>query len=161
MDKINEQNKKFNDGTATFEYGLNEFADMTSDEFMDFVKSSGLILDPSTANNAQQETNKNIGRQSIPASVDWRTLGYVTPIKNQGQCGSCWAFSSISALESYNYKVNKKLINYSEQQLVDCVYTRDGCQGGFMTTAFSYMAKNGTALSASYPYKSGTTKTVI
>lgn len=67
----------------------------------------------------------------MPASIDWEQLGYVAPIRNQGACGACWAYSAISALESHNYLVNKKRLNLSEQQLVDCVYKRDGCIGGW------------------------------
>lgn len=80
---------------------------------------------------------KSSGRQTLPTSVDWRTKGIIGSIKNQGKCGSCWAFSTVSSLESFyslKYKQNK---TFSEQQLVDCVYTSrdisqdgpDGCQG--------------------------------
>lgn len=101
-------------------------------------------------------------RVNLPASVDWRTQGYLNPIKNQGECGSCWSFSAVSAIESYNYKTNGKLLNFSEQQLVDCAYLyfgytgtqADGCDGGFMTDAFQYQKAKGIALASSYPYTS-------
>ena len=95
----------------------------------------------------------------IPSSVDWRTQGYVTPMKDQGQCGSCWAFSSTGSLEGQYFKTNGKLISFSEQQLVDCTYvsTRDSCAtGGFMDQAFnSVLSKGGIQLNSTYPYTSG------
>lgn len=71
-------------------------------------------------------------------SVDWRQKGYVNSVKNQGGCGSCWAFSAVCALEGQYFKTNGKLLKFSEQNLVDCVYPRDGCDGGMMDTAFRY-----------------------
>jgi cathepsin L len=72
--------------------------------------------------------------KQLPKSIDWRTKGYVNPIKDQGGCGSCWAFSAISSLESQYFKKTGNLKSFSEQNLVDCVYASrtgaDGCQGG-------------------------------
>ena len=95
----------------------------------------------------------------IPSSVDWRTQGYVTPMKDQGQCGSCWAFSATGSLEGQYFKTNGNLLSFSEQQLVDCTYvsTRDSCAtGGFMDQAFnSVLSKGGIQLNSTYPYTSG------
>jgi C1A family cysteine protease len=95
-------------------------------------------------------------RQTVPASWDWRSQGYVTPVQNQGQCGSCWTFSAAGAMEGALYKKNKVLPNISEQNLVDCVlgYGSDGCNGGWMTDAYDYSSKNkGVDSESSYPYK--------
>jgi len=90
------------------------------------------------------------------ASVDWRAVGKVSPIKNQAQCGSCWAFSTIGSMESLNLIKNgtNATSNYSEQQLVDCSLTNDGCNGGDPPTAMDWQMMNGTALETSYPYYS-------
>jgi len=76
--------------------------------------------------------------ESIPASVDWRTSGAVNGVKDQGQCGSCWAFSSIAAIEGHHQIATGQLLSLSEQQLVDCSgsFGNQGCNGGEMSAAF-------------------------
>ena len=118
-------------------------------------------------NKAPQMDSPNVhqvnvsGRATIPSSVDWRTKLNI-PIRNQASCGSCWAFSAVFELESFNLLVNGKSTDLSEQNLVDCTYgSYDGCNGGWMDDAYNYIIKNnGIDTEAAYPYNSGSTKTV-
>jgi C1A family cysteine protease len=142
--KIQEINANQNDVVLS----LNQFADLTTEEFRTLYTGYNKKSTP-RANVPVHETSND-----IPASVDWRLEGAVTAVKNQGSCGSCWAFSASGALESLYFIARKKLIPFSEQQLVDCVEgSSEGCNGGEMIDAFDYVAKNGIEAGEDYPYK--------
>jgi len=132
----------------TFTMKMNQFGDLTNEEFR--ARYTG--YNPSLRANRRTVNFNNTG---LPASVDWNAAGKVTPVKNQGQCGSCWAFSSTGAIESINAIATNDLISLSEQQLVDCSgsYGNAGCNGGEMQAAFEYVQANGgLCTEAAYPY---------
>lgn len=138
---------------------VNQFADMSKKEFatkyLTGASSGGY-------NNATHLRQKNYdwsllrtNVSALPTSVDWSTKGAVTPVKDQGQCGSCWSFSATGALEGAWFVKNKVLANLSEQQLVDCSTSEgnQGCNGGLMDYAFQYVINNkGLTTEAAYPY---------
>ncbi|XP_011041169.1 PREDICTED: xylem cysteine proteinase 2-like [Populus euphratica] len=134
---IDETNKK----VVNYWLGLNEFADLSHEEFKN--KYLGLNVDLSNRRECSEEfTYKDVS--SIPKAVDWRKKGAVTDVKNQGSCGSCWAFSTVAAVEGINQIVTGNLTSLSEQELVDCDTTyNNGCNGGLMDYAFAYIISNG------------------
>jgi len=131
--------------------GANQFADLTAHEFK--ARYTGGYVKPTgrTYPEAAAKSTKNL--RANPSSVDWTTKGAVTPVKNQGQCGSCWAFSATGSMESAVFLGTGTLPELSEQQLVDCVTADAGCNGGWMDDAFAYVIANGGITSeALYPY---------
>jgi len=100
-----------------------------------------------------QANTKKFDSHALPASVDWRPKGVVTPIKNQGQCGSCWTFSTTGVLEGFYALNHGKLLSFSEQQIVDCATSAGyGCEGGWPYLAVTYAAQEGLELESEYPY---------
>uniref|UniRef100_A0A0D9YKN8 Uncharacterized protein n=1 Tax=Oryza glumipatula TaxID=40148 RepID=A0A0D9YKN8_9ORYZ len=149
LNHIDEENKKI----TGYWLGLNEFADLTHDEFK--AAYLGLTLTPARRNsNDQLFRYEEVEAASLPKEVDWRKKGAVTEVKNQGQCGSCWAFSTVAAVEGINAIVTGNLTRLSEQELIDCdTDGNNGCSGGLMDYAFSYIAANGGLhTEESYPY---------
>lgn len=142
-----------------FTMGVNQFTDLSPEEFKaDYANGLGLGVFgvDKTACKTYAPTGK-----VVPDSWDWREHGAVTPVKNQGQCGSCWSFSASGAMEGAWAIKTTDIISISEQQLVDCSkkYGNLGCKGGFMDNAFQYAIDNGMCSEESYPYTSGVTKT--
>lgn len=156
-DYINAHNAKTN---VTFTLGHNQFSHMNSDEWRAYV-NLGLqkpkeLVPPSSIVSGSDASK-------LPDAVDWVASGAVTEVKDQGQCGSCWSFSSTGALEGRYFKATGGLISLSEQNLVDCDLITNGgsdlgCHGGLMDSAFAWTQKNGgLCLESAYPYVSGTT----
>ncbi|KAG7501347.1 cathepsin L1-like [Solea senegalensis] len=139
-------------GKHSFTLGLNHLADMTTEEINE--KLNGLRLEEPVP--LRNYTLKDVSGLPMPQSVDWRKEGLVTPVQNQGLCGSCWAFSSMGALEGQMKKKTGILVPLSPQNLVDCS-TADGnrgCRGGFISKAFSYVIRNrGVDSEKFYPYQ--------
>ena len=125
--KVEEHNSRNDVGHKV---GLNAFADLTADEWK--MKLGYRAQDKLAA-----KEPKILDETNLADSVDWRTKGAVTPVKNQGQCGSCWAFSTTGAVEGAMFLSSGSLQSYSEQNLVDCSKNGNmGCNGGLMDTAF-------------------------
>lgn len=148
LEYIVEKNSKKKLGNNGHFVGLNKFADMSNEEFRKFYLSK-----------VKKPIVKNVIRTGIdqsceaPSSLDWRKRGVVTGVKDQGSCGSCWAFSSTGAIEGINAIVTEDLISLSEQELVDCDTTSDGCDGGYMDYAFEWVINNGGIdTETDYPY---------
>ncbi|XP_044086521.1 pro-cathepsin H [Neovison vison] len=140
-----------NAGNHTFKMGLNQFSDLSFEE----IKSKYLWSEPQ--NCSATRGNYLRGSGPYPPFVDWRKKGkFVSPVKNQGGCGSCWTFSTTGALESAIAIRTGKLLSLAEQQLVDCAqdFNNHGCQGGLPSQAFEYIRYNkGIMGEDSYPYK--------
>ncbi|KAI3495358.1 hypothetical protein L1887_37687 [Cichorium endivia] len=137
--------------------GLNKFADLSNEEFkqMYFSKVRGPRSNKLKTMGVKRNTTLSSKSCDAPASLDWRDKGVVTPIKDQGQCGSCWAFSVTGSIEGAHAIATGDLISLSEQELVDCDTNDYGCDGGNMDTAYRWIIKNGGIDSeADYPYTS-------
>jgi len=150
MDLAREFNQK---GEYTFTLGVTIFADKTRDEFEDWLKlTSGTKPRASGIERALFDMDT---AETAPDTMDWVSQGAVTPIKNQGSCGSCWAFSTTGGIEGQNYLVNKKLSSFSEQELVDCSQAEgnQGCNGGLMDDGFKFVESDGLCFESAYPYK--------
>merc|ERR1712157_478031 len=132
--------------------GATVFSDLTLEEFQ-ALPIRGLT--ESAASGLPSVGVHEYNGETLAASVDWTTKGAVTPIKNQGQCGSCWAFSTTGGAEGQNFLVNNKLSSFSEQELVDCAGAEgnQGCNGGLMDDGFQFVEDHGLCFESAYPYK--------
>ncbi|XP_046663096.1 LOW QUALITY PROTEIN: uncharacterized protein LOC124355994 [Homalodisca vitripennis] len=154
---VREHNEKFENGEVTFDVEINKYSDLTTEEFVTMMNGYKRQRDL-RGNEDAFDDSENV---KLPKKLDWRKKGAVTEVKNQGYCGSCWAFSATGSLEGQHYLKTKKLVSLSEQNLIDCSTAEgnSGCRGGLMNMSFSYVQKNkGIDTEASYPYeaKNGT-----
>ena len=151
IDYINKHN---NNSTNSFSLKINSF----TDEDPLILKKNLFSFDIDKKEDKQTTNFKDFffslkDEKCLPNSLDYRKLGVVTPVKNQGRCGSCWAFSAIGALESKHALQTGKLTEFSEQSLVDCSKSNYGCSGGFMHDAFNdILISSGIRLNTDYPY---------
>jgi cathepsin L len=146
------------DHTQNFTMGINQFTDLTPQEFKDQYVG-GLRAEVGSYGCKSFSS----GASGAPSSIDWRQKGVVNPVRDQGQCGSCWAFATTANAESVWAISSGQLLDLSEEFLVDCAsgagYFNMGCNGGQPDSAFKYMINTGQCTESSYPYKAGTTKT--
>lgn len=135
---------------STYTLELNAFSDLTHDEF----RASRLGLGRVPPRRGSTGLSSTIMRD-VPSSLDWRTKGAVTSVKDQGSCGACWAFSSTGSIEAINQIVTGSLVSLSEQELISCDKTyNSGCGGGLMDYAFKWIIKNkGIDTESDYPYQ--------
>ncbi|KAH6772698.1 Granulin repeat cysteine protease family protein [Perilla frutescens var. hirtella] len=138
-----------------YKVGLNRFADLSNDEFRSTFAGGRLGRKPRLMSRRASDRYAVKAGEKLPEFVDWREKGAVAPVKDQGQCGSCWAFSTIGAVEGVNRIVTGDMKVLSEQELVDCDTTfNQGCNGGLMDYAFEFIIKNGGIdTEEDYPYR--------
>lgn len=134
-------------------FGVNLFSDLTAEEFQAYHNGKAHYA-------AAQKRTATVAALAPKAGdkIDWRTKGAVTPVKNQGQCGSCWSFSTTGNIEGQWFLAGNTLTSLSEQELVSCDTVDHGCNGGLMDNAFNWLLQNrngNIAKDSSYPYVSG------
>lgn len=133
---------------STFKLGHNKFSTYTREEYRRMLGRTPKKASKDLSKLAYLPTDK------LSTAVDWRTKGAVNAVQDQGQCGSCWAFSATAAMESAHFLKTGTLLKLAEQQLVDCAGTtgNEGCDGGLEVWAFEYAEKEGLELESTYPY---------
>jgi len=144
------------DSSAVYSH-LTPFADLSTEEFAQFNGFKPELMQQ----DAPVVPAELLSTTDVPTDFDWVEKGAVNPVKNQGQCGSCWAFSTVANIEGAGFVANKKLVSLSEQELVDCDKTADhGCQGGLPSNAFKALISNklGLETEKAYPYKGANDK---
>lgn len=152
--KVQQHNLEADRGVHTYTLGMNEYADLTTEEFV--AQLTGYKQNKSASVCGKFMAPMNVELSGLPSVVDWRQKGYVTEVKNQGNCGSCWAFSATGSLEGQHFRKTGKLVSLSEQNLMDCSgkFGNHGCLGGLPDNAFEYIIKNkGIDTEKSYPYE--------
>jgi C1A family cysteine protease len=139
-----------NSGDSLFTMGVNNFVDWTNEEYRSMLGYRKATFPKVPVNTIDIQ---------IADTVDWVKKGAVTRVKNQGQCGSCWAFGTIGAVEGAHFVKHGELLNFSVQELVDCCHEScDGCDGGFQNHALHWLESHKLCKATAYPYtaKDGT-----
>ncbi|KAG5876326.1 hypothetical protein JTB14_004153 [Gonioctena quinquepunctata] len=149
--KIEEHNTRYDNGEESWYMGINQFTDMTHEEFVDMLNLQ--VATKPKLNATIRLFDENL---TVPVAINWVDRGAVFRVKDQQQCGSCWAFSATGAIEGQSFIRLGMTIPFSEQQLLDCSgpYGNGNCdQGGDMLNAFNYVKDNGIMSEANYPYE--------
>jgi len=148
---INEIQSLHKPEVSSFEFGISPFMDMKPEEFK--AQYLNLNVDHIKRLKFLHEHNALTAESNdAPVAHDWREHGAVSDVKNQGSCGSCWAFSATGNVEAQYFFKTKQLIRISEQQLVDCDKVDQGCNGGLMEDAYKYYMKDGVMAEEDYTY---------
>ena len=133
--------------------GITPFVDLTNEEFRERFASNAAFK--ANAKNVElgssQQTSNDYS--SLPRSINWKSKKAVSSVKDQKNCGACWAFAAVASIEGAYAQKTGKILDFSPQLLVDCDYSSVGCSGGLMTNAFEYVMNNGVCLESDYPYK--------
>ncbi|XP_019623346.1 PREDICTED: cathepsin L1-like [Branchiostoma belcheri] len=151
---VKQHNEEAATGKHTFFMRINKFSDLTNEERQQLLMGAGLLQ--YNTNPPEDKIFKPSPDLKVNDTVDWREKGAVTEVKNQKQCGSCWAFSATGSLEGQHFLKTGELVSLSEQNLVDCSRSagNKGCDGGLMDQAFVYIKDNGGIdTEECYPYK--------
>ena len=145
--KIEQHNEQYPDDAV---WGTNHMSDWTPQEYKRLLGYKAPARKPA----APESTDRRQMEALKDTAIDWRDKGAVTPVKNQGQCGSCWAFSATGSMEGAHFLKHAELPSLSEQQLVDCATKEgnEGCNGGLMDYAFEYAKANMMDVEGDYPY---------
>ncbi|KOX72663.1 Cathepsin L [Melipona quadrifasciata] len=156
--KIAKHNGNYEMKKVPYKLKMNKYGDLLHHEFVNTLNGFNKSI------NTQLRSERSLSSAAfiepanveLPKSIDWTKLGAVTPVKDQGHCGSCWSFSATGALEGQHFRRTGVLVSLSEQNLIDCSgkYGNNGCNGGLMDQAFQYIKENGGLdTEVSYPYE--------
>lgn len=152
--RISEHNILNDLGLYSYRQSINSFADQTPREV--YATRKGFGAGDKRVFNPGQESLDHIDVKDLPTYIDWRITGIVTDVKNQGSCGSCWAFATVASLEGLHALATRNIVTLSAQNLVDCAQAEGnhGCGGGYPWDAFQYIIDNkGIDIEDAYPYK--------
>ncbi|XP_069047746.1 digestive cysteine proteinase 2 [Lepisosteus oculatus] len=156
MKLIEEHNQNYLKGDKKFKLAMNKYGDLTKEEYK-ILQGTNIYNKPRKVGKKDSALKLRVAAKRLNAvRVDYRTMGYVTRVKDQGFCGSCWAFSTTGAIEGQLFKRTGQLVSLSEQNLLDCSrsYGTYGCNGAWMANAYDYVVKHGLQSEATYPYTS-------